>query len=1101
MARKSWARSRWVDCSIRWGALLLVLLAMPRGLSAQLLSAPTLSSPASGATGVSTAPSFSWSSVTGANRYWLTVATSSSTLPTDPNAISCPSCVISCTTTGTSHTAGSSCTTGQSQVLGVGTTYFWRVQGWNTNGTQGNYSGTRSFATQSGGVPDIRISPLSLTFATSNRAAAGKAGQRTSGSGPLDLLPDARADAEFPPVISRELTVELANPARFRALQGLAATADGLRLVAGAPEGSAESVPLAAPAPFTAVGARWTSSTVEGGWSVAFRYSQDGIDWSPWVEAPVDEHLSDPSSRQFFATLSQVKGGARFIQASVRARRQAAPSVLKSLALVLIDPGPTPVAVLARLKSAAQPPVLSRTQWGCPDGESSPLWPPAYTTVTHLIIHHTDTSSSAVDWPAEVRSIWSYHTTTRGWGDIGYNYLIDPTGVIYEGRAGGTDAIGAHFSCQNSHTQGVALLGTYTSTTPTAAALQSLKTLLAWIASREGIDPTAVVFHPGTQLDLQTLSGHRDGNPSTQVCNTTTCPGNSLYGLLPGLRADVAALLAGTGSGQSFTIFNDGTAPLSVTSLQLQTAGPWIQWTPGAPFTVPAGGSQQVTVTVDASAAPAGSSTRRLLVSSNDPDESPYPGGVDIVVNRPTPACYPLTLAHTGTGGNPAASPSGSTGCPTAQYTAGASIQLSASPAAGWVVAGWSGTDNDGSTSSNNSLTMPAAGQMVAVTYVQAPAACFALALTHAGSGDELAASPPNSAGCSAGRYSAGESIELTANPAGSWRVEGWSGTVDDGATATTNTVVMPASDHAASVSYVQVSPTCYALSLSHTGTGSDPSAWPASSSTCAPGHYLAGSWVELTASPAAGWTVGGWSGTDDDASHSTTNSVTLPASDVVVSVSYVQSTATCYPLTRSHTGQGADPSASPASSAGCPAGQYAAGQAIQLTASPSAGWKVRSWSGTSRDGSTAATNSLTMQASASAVSVAYMQAPAAPSLKFYTLAPCRLADTRSGPPANSGVVYGLQFTGTCGIPSAAIAVAANVTVVGATGAGFLTLWPADQANPGTSTLNFRQSQIKANNAVVRLATDGRGDIKYMPSIAGNGSVHVIVDVAGYFGP
>ncbi|HEV7671816.1 MAG TPA: hypothetical protein VGS22_25115, partial [Thermoanaerobaculia bacterium] len=81
------------------------------------------------------------------------MATSSGTLPTDPNATSCPGCVITCSVTSTSHTAGGSCSSGQSQALAAGTTYFWRVQGWNTSGTQGNYSSIRNFTTLSSLLP------------------------------------------------------------------------------------------------------------------------------------------------------------------------------------------------------------------------------------------------------------------------------------------------------------------------------------------------------------------------------------------------------------------------------------------------------------------------------------------------------------------------------------------------------------------------------------------------------------------------------------------------------------------------------------------------------------------------------------------------------------------------------------------------------------------------------------------------------------------------------------------------------------------------------------------------------------------------------------
>jgi RHS repeat-associated protein len=123
-----------------------------------LLTAPNLSAPANGATGVSVNPTFSWSSVSGANRYWLTVATSAATLPTDPNATSCSACVISGNTDGTSYTSPNAFPYAyHTATLNPGTTYYWRVQGWNTNGTQGNYSSIFSFTT---GGPSLLPAPI-----------------------------------------------------------------------------------------------------------------------------------------------------------------------------------------------------------------------------------------------------------------------------------------------------------------------------------------------------------------------------------------------------------------------------------------------------------------------------------------------------------------------------------------------------------------------------------------------------------------------------------------------------------------------------------------------------------------------------------------------------------------------------------------------------------------------------------------------------------------------------------------------------------------------------------------------------------------------------
>ena len=220
----------------------------------------------------------------------------------------------------------------------------------------------------------------------------------------------------------------------------------------------------------------------------------------------------------------------------------------------------------------------------------------------------------------------------------------------------------------------------------------------------------------------------------------------------------------------------------------------------------------------------------------------------------------------------------------------------------------------------------------------------------------------------------AGESITLTATPAGGWRVAGWSGTNIDASTATTNTVTMPAANHVVSVAYEQAPPTCYTLSRSHTGQGNNPVTAPALSAGCGTGQYVAGELIALTATPAGGWFVTGWGGTNNDASTATTNTVTMPAADHAVSVDYQQASPTCYALTRSHTGQGSDPVATPNQSDVCGVGQYVAGESITLTATPATGWRVAGWVGTNNDGSTSASNTLAMPAADHTARVNYVQ-------------------------------------------------------------------------------------------------------------------------------
>ncbi|MEZ4934885.1 MAG: N-acetylmuramoyl-L-alanine amidase [Saprospiraceae bacterium] len=176
-----------------------------------------------------------------------------------------------------------------------------------------------------------------------------------------------------------------------------------------------------------------------------------------------------------------------------------------------------------------QPTYLDRLGW-CPDGTCPEDATPAFTTVTHLIVHHSAGSNSSSDWAATVRSIYDFHVFTNGWDDIGYNWLIDPNGVVYEGR--GDNVRGAHFCGFNAGTMGVCMMGDYTSIVPTDQAVGSLENLLAWKSCDADIEPNGEAFHASSGLDLMHISGHRDG------C-ATACPGNSFYPTLPAVREAV----------------------------------------------------------------------------------------------------------------------------------------------------------------------------------------------------------------------------------------------------------------------------------------------------------------------------------------------------------------------------------------------------------------------------------------------------------------------------------------------------------------------------------------------------------------------------------
>jgi hypothetical protein len=119
---------------------------------------------------------------------------------------------------------------------------------------------------------------------------------------------------------------------------------------------------------------------------------------------------------------------------------------------------------------------------------------------------------------------------------------------------------------------------------------------------------------------------------------------------------------------------------------------------------------------------------------------------------------------------------------------------------------------------------------------------------------------------------------------------------------------------------------------------------------------------------------------------------------------------------------------------------------------------------------------------------------------RFYTLPPCRILDTRTGTALTSADNPRLvPITGVCGVPANARAIAANVTVVSSSLPSYITLFPGNYPLPATSTINFRAGRTLANSAVLPLATDGAGTIAITPALLPGASLHLLIDVSGYF--
>lgn len=200
-------------------------------------------------------------------------------------------------------------------------------------------------------------------------------------------------------------------------------------------------------------------------------------------------------------------------------------------------------------------PYYSRAAWGADESkrfkngvENSPA---KYYPLQSLTVHHTDTPNGDADPAATIRAIYEYHAVTLDWGDIGYHFLIDEQGRLYEGRWSGDDSRPAfdaagnlvtafHTSGFNSGNLGIALIGNLAGQAPTTAARRTLKLLLATQCRSAHLDPKARITYTnpvnGVTKPVDMISGHRDWL-------VTDCPGGTMYADLPALRNEVATLV------------------------------------------------------------------------------------------------------------------------------------------------------------------------------------------------------------------------------------------------------------------------------------------------------------------------------------------------------------------------------------------------------------------------------------------------------------------------------------------------------------------------------------------------------------------------------
>ncbi len=341
--------------------------------------------------------------------------------------------------------------------------------------------------------------------------------------------------------------------------------------------------------PYRLVAVTWDDPDVQVDELEAWiRYRSDDA-WSDWYPLPSsDGHAPDPGSteeaEQRDGTEPLVVPESDGVQVRVDTEEG---TEVDDLRVDLIDPGVSPADASAgstapsSAEAATQPRIYTRAEWGADERLRGRTV--EYGQIQAGFVHHTVNTNDyqPEDVPAIIRGIYAFHVKSRGYRDVGYNFLIDKWGRIWEGRYGGIDkpVTGAHTYGHNDDAFAASTIGTYTDTEPTAATLDAYARLFAWKFDMHGVDPLSTVYLDGARVNA--ISGHRD-------TFATECPGARLYAKLPQIRTATAGYMSR--STTSRTVVMDAVPAVSVKGAPVTLRGT----TTGVPTGTPASVQRRV---------------------------------------------------------------------------------------------------------------------------------------------------------------------------------------------------------------------------------------------------------------------------------------------------------------------------------------------------------------------------------------------------------------------------------------------------------------------------------------------------------------------------
>ncbi|MBA2773986.1 MAG: N-acetylmuramoyl-L-alanine amidase [Nocardioidaceae bacterium] len=299
------------------------------------------------------------------------------------------------------------------------------------------------------------------------------------------------------------------------------------------------------------VGVTWLHGSAPDGLDVQVRALRAST-WSAWTDVHVNADTGLVSDEQ-----ASVRDGTEPLWVGSADRVEVAAystdgSVPQQMRLQTIDPGTSSydTVALGQSKTAAAttslagtfpgiPDIVTRRQWGADESMGDQCWAPRLGTAFKMVfVHHTvgSNSYSRSESAAVVRGIYAYHTQSQRWCDIGYNFLVDRYGTVFEGRDGGIrqPVRGSHAGDYNTDTTGISLMGNFETGYPTNAMKTALVRLIAWRMGTAYRDAYGGAVVEGSWF--RRIAGHRDAM-------STACPGAHVYSWLPRLRERVAERL------------------------------------------------------------------------------------------------------------------------------------------------------------------------------------------------------------------------------------------------------------------------------------------------------------------------------------------------------------------------------------------------------------------------------------------------------------------------------------------------------------------------------------------------------------------------------